>query len=482
MESAVAEHFNATERTPLLSREEEAEQKRTPIPWKQLSIVMLIQICEPMASYSIYPYINRLISELDVTGGDEKKVGYYAGVEALFFATEALTILQWSRASDIVGRKPILLIGLFGTASSMLSFGLSKGFWSLVVSRCLCGLLNGNIGVMKSTLGDLTDRTNRADVFVFLPIVWAIGASLSPLIGGSLARPHDRFPHMRFFALSFWLEYPYFLPCAITAGIVFVAWLVVLLMFKETVPWKVEKDAQRPSDSEEAFPPSAMTETEVENGPLPLRALITQPVLISVSNYVAIGLINTSILALLPLFLTMHISSGGLGLDPPQIGAILCVYGLTNGTFQLLFFARIVRWIGEKRTFLNGVSMAIPIFLLFPLINLVAVNYGMGWGVYALLGCMVLLLAIMDMAYGAVFMFIIASAPRDSRGTVNGISQTSVAIARAIGPALGTSLFSASEETHLLGGNFVYAVFIGISCVALLLGGGLPDEVWDDIE
>ena len=115
--------------------------------------------------------------------------------EALFFLTEAMSTLQWSRASDIVGRKPILLIGLFGTTLSILFFGLSKTFTALVIryiprpsfwvnfannarfdifcSRCLCGLLNGNVGVMKSTMGDLTDKTNRAEALVFLPSAFA---------------------------------------------------------------------------------------------------------------------------------------------------------------------------------------------------------------------------------------------------------------------------------------------------------------------
>ncbi|KAJ7056706.1 major facilitator superfamily domain-containing protein [Mycena amicta] len=480
----------ATEQTALLQAQptkqtQKQKQKRTPLPMKQLSIIMLIQICEPLASQSIYPYINQLISELDITGGDEKKVGYYAGmVEALFFLTEALVILQWSRASDVIGRKPILLVGLFGTAVSILSFGLSRTFLGLVISRCLCGLLNGNVGVMKSTLGDLTDRTNRAEALVFLPIVWAAGASIGPLIGGSLARPHDRFPNSKFFAMRFWLEFPYFLPCLVTGSFVFVSWFVVLAFFKETVPWKTQK----PNPSEPSTPaleslPSTPIPQQAYAGPLPMRELITFPVFISVSNYVTLGFLNTTLAALIPLFLTMPIAVGGLGLDPPRIGLILSIYGLATGTFNLLFFARLVRWLGEKRTFVIGLSTTLVVFLLFPVMNILArANDGLWWGIYALIACVLLLGAIMDFSFGAIFMFILSSAPKSSRGTVNGISQTSVAIARAIGPALGTSLFSLSAQHNLLGGYFVYAVFFVLSCAAMWLADRLPEEVWDDIE
>ncbi|KAJ3998895.1 hypothetical protein F5050DRAFT_1116223 [Lentinula boryana] len=136
------------EESPLLTNEtnnytDHIQKRRrttpTPLPKVQISILMLLQICEPITSQSIYPYINQLISELDITGGDERKVGYYAGlIESLFFVTEAMTVFQWSRASDHVGRKPILLIGLAGSMISMLLFGLSKTFWALVI-RCHAG-------------------------------------------------------------------------------------------------------------------------------------------------------------------------------------------------------------------------------------------------------------------------------------------------------------------------------------------------------
>ncbi len=41
--------------------------------------------------------------------------------------------MQWSRVSDRIGRKPVLLTGLAGLCISMLCFGLSKTFTTLVV-------------------------------------------------------------------------------------------------------------------------------------------------------------------------------------------------------------------------------------------------------------------------------------------------------------------------------------------------------------
>ena len=50
-------------------------------------------------------------------------------------------------------------------------------------------------------------------------------------MGGTLSRPHERFP--RVFSGSFWKEYPYFLPCLATSSYVFIVFVISLFLFKE---------------------------------------------------------------------------------------------------------------------------------------------------------------------------------------------------------------------------------------------------------
>ena len=45
-------------------------------------------------------------------------------------------------------------------------------------SRFLAGALNGNIGVMKSMLAEMTDETNMARAFAIVPLSWFIGNAL----------------------------------------------------------------------------------------------------------------------------------------------------------------------------------------------------------------------------------------------------------------------------------------------------------------
>lgn len=53
----------------------------------------------------------------------------------------------------------------------------------------------------------------------------------SPVIGGTLARPQDNFP--RLFSSPFWGEFPYFLPCGVTAGFSLLTFGAILFFLKE---------------------------------------------------------------------------------------------------------------------------------------------------------------------------------------------------------------------------------------------------------
>ena len=59
---------------------EDRKTERTPLPRLQLAIVFLIQFAEPVTATVIYPFVNQLVRETGITGGDEAKTGYYAGI------------------------------------------------------------------------------------------------------------------------------------------------------------------------------------------------------------------------------------------------------------------------------------------------------------------------------------------------------------------------------------------------------------------
>lgn len=48
---------------------------------------------------------------------------------------------------------------------SSISFGLSTNLAVAIISRLLCGLINGNAGVVRSYLREITDETNQARAY-----------------------------------------------------------------------------------------------------------------------------------------------------------------------------------------------------------------------------------------------------------------------------------------------------------------------------
>lgn len=478
MDTSDSHGIMADEITPLVPAKR-SKKPKTPLPKLQIGILVTLQLAEPIASTSIFPYINQLIRELGITGGDDAAVGYYAGlIESLFFVAQALTVLRWARLSDRIGRKPVLVMGLSGICISMLCFGLSTTFWSLVASRCLCGFLNGNVVVMKTMMGELTDSTNMAQGLALIPIVWCIGGFLGPLMGGTLARPQDHWPAL--FSGPFWRDYPYFLPCAVAAGLLFLALIMMSLFLEETLSTKRRPNFTSTTISVSSSPDrESLAQKPVAN--MSLRSLFTPSVVIPIANYTMLSLLDISCKVLLPLFFSTPTYLGGLGFDPVAIGSWMALFGITDGIFQALFFARIVDWIGPKRLFCISVSCYAPLVAMFPMMSWILHARGeVDHAITFALLCQLVVLVTWDMAYGTIFMFITASAPTNSvLGAINGLGQTSAAVARAIGPAVATSLFAASKEHNLLGGNAVFVILIMLGGGFRWLASQLPDEVQD---
>jgi hypothetical protein len=103
--------------------------------------------------------------------------------------------------------------------------------------------------------------------------------------------------------------------------------------------------------------------------PLPLRFLLTRPVLISVANYAMLALLGMVSMALIPLIWPTSIEFGGLGLSPASIGLWLSVYGCMNGVFQFAVFPRAVGRFGPRLIFVTGIGVFVVVYAMFPLEN-----------------------------------------------------------------------------------------------------------------
>jgi len=408
-------------------------------------------------------------------------------IVSLHYAAEAATVLQWSRLSDHIGRKPVLIFSLLGTVVSTIVFGLSRSLWALILSRFLNGVVNGNLGVIKSMIAELTDETNVARGFTLMPMARAVGYIIGPFIGGVLSRPQDRWPDR--FSHPFWAEYPYFLPCLVSAAYALLSFVISAIYLKETLdctPAEESHDAvtSKTTSPDVAHSESRDTSSKDTGGPLPLHMLLTRPVMISIANYGMLALLDMSAMALVPLVWSTPIELGGLDLSPASIGLWLSGYGCLNAVLQFAFFPSVVGRLGPGRVVVVSIAVYIIIYTMFPFENLAARHAAASHGgtnmtLWVLIVLQLASICITDMGFNSVFMFLAAAAPnRRSLGATNGLAQTVVAIQRTVGPAAAASLFAFSLANNVLGGNFAYVVLLAVVGVGLYIAAQLPRHTW----
>jgi MFS family permease len=197
-------------------------------------VLAICRICEPIAFMGIFPYIYFMVKDFHMTD-DESKISLYAGmVTAAFTFAEFATGVLWGRLSDKIGRKPVLLTGLMGTAISVLIFGFSPNLYVALAARAVGGLLNGNMGVLQSTVAELiTDKAHQPRAYTIMPVVWCLGSIVGPMIGGALAKPVESYPNV-FSHGTIWDRYPYLLPNLFSALICLVGVVNGLLFLEET--------------------------------------------------------------------------------------------------------------------------------------------------------------------------------------------------------------------------------------------------------
>ena len=191
---------------------------------------------------SIFPYAYRMIESFDLTE-NENKISMYAGMLITAFAfAEFSTGMLWGRVSDRLGRKPVMIMGLVGTAMSMVSFGFAKTLPGAIVSRALGGLLNGNVGVLQTTVAELvTKKEHQPRAYSIMPFVWCLGSIIGPAMGGALAMPCESYPWL-FPKGTVFDEYPFLLPNLVCVVILLFGVCNGLLFLKET---HVEKKDRR---------------------------------------------------------------------------------------------------------------------------------------------------------------------------------------------------------------------------------------------
>lgn len=112
----------------------------------------------------------------------------------IYAAAQFISAPILGRISDRYGRRPILLICLFGSAIGYFIFGVGGALWILYLSRIIDGITGGNISVAAAYISDISPISDRTKNLGILGAAFGLGFILGPTLGGlssqiSLAAP-----------------------------------------------------------------------------------------------------------------------------------------------------------------------------------------------------------------------------------------------------------------------------------------------------
>ena len=94
-------------------------------------------------------------------GGSDFAIGVLV---ASYSLVQLLLAPWWGRMSDRIGRRPVILIGLLGSAFSYLLFAWANTFMILLLSRVIAGATGATVNVAQASLADGSPPQRRSQV------------------------------------------------------------------------------------------------------------------------------------------------------------------------------------------------------------------------------------------------------------------------------------------------------------------------------
>ena len=366
---------------------------------KSLGVLWLVVFIS-LAGFGITTIPFPLVAE-SLGASDFWKTFGGAGVFSLF---QLISTPIWGRCSDAYGRKPILLISLFGNVLAFVWLAYASTLENLLVARAFGGMMSGNLSAAFAYATDVTDPKNRAKGLGIVASAFGVGFAIGPPLGGFLGTI-DGIPSMHWPALA-------------SAGLAAVAFLGTLFLLPESL----SPDLRKP------FGRAGAAVTEPEAAPRsPLAALTSRPVLL--------GLVLTSLIVAIAGGTMQSVyqfwARDLFAYSLRDVGIQFMVFALLSAVGQAGLIGPLARRFGEKRVAMGAVVGVIAGLALFA----TASNAVMVWGAIAVFG----------LANGlflpAISSLVSFEADPRSRGAVMGFFNASSSAGRIVGPALSGPIY-----------------------------------------
>jgi MFS family permease len=334
---------------------------------------------------------------------------------AAFSAATFVASPLWGRLSDRIGRKPVLVVSLAGTAAGSLLTGLAGGLALLYVGRVVDGASGASISVAQAAAADISRPAERSRLFGLLGAAFGLGFVAGPAIGALAALSGPRVP--------------FFIAAGLAGANTLIAWR----RLPETRPPAPPAGARRPG------PIAALM------GARGAAALIA----VAFSAMVAFSGFEAT-------FALFGQKRFGFGIA--SAAAVFAAVGALIVVVQGVLVHPMVTRLGEVSTLLIGLGANTAGLIMLALAHswslagpaLVALTTGQG------------------LVQTTMATALVSRADPASRGQVLGAQQSASALARIVGPALlGALLGSDASSAPYLVGAALTAAAAGLVAAAL---------------
>jgi DHA1 family tetracycline resistance protein-like MFS transporter len=325
--------------------------------------------------------------------------------------------------SDRFGRRPVMLISIFGLMVDFLFMALAPNLGWLFVGRILNGITASSFSTANAYVADITPPDKRARNFGILASAFGFGFMIGPTIGGILGENNLRLP---FYA---------------AAGLCALNWLYGFFILPESLP------RERRTQSFNWLRAN------------PIGSLLFLKSHGELLGLAAVAFLNQLAQVVLPTIFVLY-SGYRYGWGPRTLGFTFLASGISMITVSMFLVGPVVKRVGERGAVLAGCSFGALAFLIYALAAK-GWEYLIGIPVFALIGLLQPgLLGLMSRRIDP-----------SHQGQLQGAVQSLQGISSTIGPGLFGLTFAwlvrHDAQLHLSGGAILISV--GLLFAALLI-------------
>ena len=339
----------------------------------------------------IIPIMPNLIRNL--TGGDLSEASRYGGLLLVAYSVmQFISSPVLGSLSDKFGRRPILLISLFGLGVDYIFLAFAPTIIWLFAGRIFAGICGASITTASAYMADVSEPEKRAQNFGLIGAAFGLGFIIGPVIGGVFAQYGVRIPFM------------------IAAGLSLINWLYGYFILPESL--KLEN--RRNFDWKRANPVGA------------LKQIRKYPALL--------GLLGSLLILYIAAQATQSIWSyytiEKFNWNTAWVGYSLGFVGITVAIVQGGLIRIIIPKIGNKRSIQVGLILYVFGFIAFSFAS-------EGWMMFAF----IVPYALAGITGPAIQGIISKQIPANEQGEIQGVMTGLMSLASIFGPLLMTNLF-----------------------------------------